>query len=117
MQFGTPSVTTKIGAEAMHNDLPWNGYITNNPDEFVQKSIELYKNEQVWSIAQKKGIAILNKCYDREKYSKILLNAISMINLNLEEHRLQNFTGTMLQHHSLNSTKYLSKWIEEKNSK
>ena len=117
MRFGTPSITTEIGAEAMHNDLPWNGYITNSPDEFVDKSIELYKNEQDWLNTQKNGITILNECYDREKFSKILLNAISKINFNLEEHRLQNFIGAMLQHHSLNSTKYLSKWIEEKNLK
>jgi hypothetical protein len=29
--------------------------------------------------------------------------------------RLDNITGAILQHHTLQSTKYLSKWIEEKN--
>jgi len=29
--------------------------------------------------------------------------------------RLNNFTGQMLQHHTLQSTKYMSRWIEEKN--
>ena len=33
----------------------------------------------------------------------------------LENHRFQNFTGTMLQHHSMQSTKYMARWIEEKN--
>jgi len=28
---------------------------------------------------------------------------------------LKNFLGTILQHHTLKSTKYMSKWIEEKN--
>jgi hypothetical protein len=37
------------------------------------------------------------------------------IKANLAEHRLQNFVGSMLHHHSLASTKYMSKWIEAKN--
>jgi hypothetical protein len=28
---------------------------------------------------------------------------------------LSNFMGAMLQHHTLKSTKYMSRWIEEKN--
>lgn len=34
----------------------------------------------------------------------------------LRAHRLRNFTGAMLRHHSLKSTMYLSKWIELKES-
>jgi hypothetical protein len=30
---------------------------------------------------------------------------------------LNNFTGGMLMHHRLASTRYLAKWIEEKNRK
>lgn len=67
MLFGTPSITTKIGAEAMHDDLSWNGIITDDPDEFAKKSIEIYNNEQEWLLAQKNGIQIINTCYDKEK--------------------------------------------------
>ena len=115
MLFGTPSITTKIGAEAMHDDLSWNGIITDDPDEFAKKSIEIYNNEQEWLLAQKNGIQIINTCYDKEKYGKILMDSISAVQSNIEEHRLMNFTGAMLMHHTLQSTKYLSKWIEEKN--
>ena len=34
---------------------------------------------------------------------------------NLEIHRTQNFLGSLLQHQTLRATKYMSKWIEEKN--
>ena len=115
MLFGTPSVTTKIGSEAMHDDLPWNGFITDDPFDFARKSIALFNNEQDWLLAQQNGIQIINACYDKEKYGKILRNTISDIQSNLTEHRLQNFTGAMLRHHTLQSSKYLSKWIEEKN--
>ena len=45
MLYGTPSVTTSIGAEAMHDDLPWNGFICDDPEEFATRSVELYQNE------------------------------------------------------------------------
>ena len=115
MLFGTPSITTEIGAEAMHGDLSWNGVITDDPDEFARKSIEIYNNEQDWLLAQQNGIQIINTCYDKEKYGKILMDTISAVQSNIEEHRMHNFTGAMLRHHTLQSTKYLSKWIEEKN--
>jgi hypothetical protein len=34
---------------------------------------------------------------------------------NLENYRERNFIGSMLMHHFLQSTKYMAKWIEEKN--
>jgi glycosyltransferase involved in cell wall biosynthesis len=115
MLYGTPSVTTSIGAEGMHKNSPWNGFISNNPNEFALNAVELYNNETLWKNAQKNGIEIINSCFSKTKHSHKLLNRIDFIYNNLEEHRLQNFTGEMLKHHTLKSTKYLSKWIEEKN--
>ncbi len=115
MLFGTPSITTSIGAEAMHDNLPWNGFIEDNPKEFAKKSIELYQNKKIWKKAQQNGISIINQCYSKELFSKKFINTIFKIEKNLENHRLNNFTGAILQHHTMQSTKYLSKWIEEKN--
>lgn len=115
MQYGTPSVTTKIGAEAMHNKLPWNGFVTDDPIEFALESVELYTNEKLWKKAQQQGVEIINVCYSKEKYEKKLMNKIKDILKNISEHRLKNFIGSMLLHHTIQSTKYMSKWIEEKN--
>lgn len=115
MLYGTPSVTTKIGAEAMHDDLLWNGFVTDDPYEFANRSVEIYKNKKLWIKAQNNGIAIINTCYDKERYETNFNKTIQQILNHLNEHRLNNFTGAMLQHHTLKSTKYLSKWIEEKN--
>jgi glycosyltransferase involved in cell wall biosynthesis len=65
MIFGTPSITTKIGAEAMHDDLAWNGFITDDPNEFSRKSIELYNKDKDWVLSQQNGILIMNTCYDK----------------------------------------------------
>jgi glycosyltransferase involved in cell wall biosynthesis len=115
MQCGTPSMTTTIGSEAMHANLPWNGFVENNPQEFAKKAMELYQNENIWKESQKSGIAIINQCYQKNKYAAELIAAISNLLQNSETHRLHNFMGSLLQHHTLKSTKYMSKWIEAKN--
>ncbi|SDW92894.1 Glycosyltransferase involved in cell wall bisynthesis [Lutibacter oricola] len=115
MLYGTPNVTTKIGAEAMHKKLPWNGYISNSFNMFSNKAIDLYTNKKVWSKSQINGVNIINNCFSKEKYAEKLVSKINKIENNLVTHRLNNFTGNILQHNTLKSTMYLSKWIEEKN--
>ena len=117
MQCGTPSVTTSIGAESMHGNLPWNGFIENEPSEIAKKAIELYTSKSTWLDAQKNGVKILNSIYSKKENSSIFLSKIKEIQNNIVQHRFANFTGAMLMHHTLASTKYMSKWIEEKNLK
>ncbi|WP_369013572.1 glycosyltransferase [Flavobacterium anhuiense] len=115
MQCGTPSVTTSVGSEAMHDSLPWNGFIEDNPAEFAKKAIELYQNENLWKEAQKSGIAIINKCYQKSNYSNELVSLVNSLMIDSKSHRLHNFMGNLLQHHAFKSTMYMSKWIEAKN--
>ena len=117
MQCGTPSVTTSIGAEGMCCKLPWNGFIEDQVEDFVDKAVALYTNEKLWNQAQQHGIEIINTMYDKELLENKFLKLIQQVSLNLEQHRNNNFTGKMLLHHSLQSTKYMSKWIQEKNKK
>ncbi len=117
MQCGTPSVTTSIGAEGMCCQLPWNGFIEDQVEDFVDKAVALYTNEKLWNQAQQHGIEIINTMYDKELLENKFLKLIQQVSLNLEQHRNNNFTGKILLHHSLQSTKYMSKWIQEKNKK
>ena len=114
MQNGTPSVTTSIGAEGMHADVPWSGFIEDIPENFADRAVELYSNQSVWIKSQQNGIKIINQFYNKEKLSRPFLKHIQNLQANIGLHRTQNFIGAMLQHHTLRSTKYLSKWIEEK---
>ncbi|SFZ97773.1 putative glycosyltransferase [hydrothermal vent metagenome] len=111
----TPSVTTSVGAESMYGDEPWAGAIADNIEDFVQESVRLYKDEEAWLKAQNNSSAILSSNYDSKVLGKSLLNSISTIYNDLDIHRLNNFTGMMLKHHSMASTKYMSQWIEAKN--
>lgn len=115
MRCGTPSVTTNIGAEAMHGNLPWNGAIENSPEKIAGAAVELYQNKMLWQQAQQNGFVIINQFFAKEKHAKKLMDKISFVQNNLQEHRNKNFIGAMLMHHSVASTKYMALWIEAKN--
>lgn len=115
MLTGTPSVTTSIGAEAMHGDLPWNGSIEDEVSVFAETATRLYHEENDWSIAQNNGVQIINQLYNKEKLGNELIEKIITTQQNIEAHREHNFIGSLLMHQTLNSTKYMSRWIEEKN--
>ena len=116
MICGTPSVTSKIGAEGMHDILPWNGFVAGDYSKFSEKAVQLYTDEKLWNESQKHGVEIINQIYDKEKLGVFFINQVKEIQQNLLEHRTQNFLGSLLQHQTLQATKYMSKWIEVKNS-
>ena len=116
MLCGTPSVTTSIGAEAMNGDLDWSGIIADDPISIADAAVELYKNDKSWKTAQVNGVRIVNQRYDRLAFAPQLLNRIVQLQNNLVSHRESNFTGAMLMHHTMASTKFMSRWIEAKNT-
>ncbi len=115
MLCGTPSVTTTIGAEGMHQDLPWSGVISDTPEEIAQNAIKLYKDKNLWYEAQKNGIEIINRLYNKQKLQNTFIDHITSLLSDIESHRTHNFIGSLLQHHSMRSTEFMSRWIEEKN--
>ena len=115
MLCGTPSVTTAIGVEGMADDFPWNGFVVDDFSNFALKAVELCINKTVWEQSQLNGIAIINSIYSKEKNGHLFFSKIENIETNLEKHRASNFLGSLLQHQTFQATKYMSKWIEEKN--
>lgn len=116
MQNGTPCVMSSIAAEGMFGTWHSNGCIEDNPESFAKKAIQLYTDETLWNEKQLNGFEIINTRFSKSHYQEKLLKAIEKSVLQLHENRLNNFTGQMLMHHTLQSTKYMSKWIAEKNS-
>jgi hypothetical protein len=117
MEYGTPSVTTSIGAESMHADLDWNGSIEDDPQEFADAAVQLYQDEIVWQHSQQNGFSIIKQRYLTALFEDQFETTLTYLQSNLVKHRNHNFIGQMLMHHTLQSTKYLSRWIEEKNRK
>jgi len=115
MQVGTPSVTTSVGAEGMHGDLPWSGAIADDAESFAQAAIDLYQHQASWQQAQQHGFDILQQWFDCPRHQKALIQRIQQLQSDPETHRQQHFIGSMLRHHHHRSTEFMSRWIEEKN--
>jgi len=117
MVNGTPSITTTIGAEGMYGDMESKALIEDDPQEFANKAVELYMDEDLWKDQQENGYNIINKRFNKGEFQKVFMGNVEAINQDLNGHRQNNFTGSMLQHHLMQSTKFMSRWIEEKNKK
>lgn len=115
MLYGVPCVTTSIGAEGMYGNLEPNGFVEDDPKAFSKLAVELYTNKIYWKAKQKHGIEVINLRFDKQLYIADFTHNLELLQAGLKAHRLSNFTGTMLLHQTLQSTKYMSKWIEEKN--
>lgn len=116
MQMGTPSITTQIGAEAMHGLLPWNGVITDSIETFIDAAVSLYEDKTNWQLMQKNGHEILQSRYQAQEWEPKLINRLQLQTKLKESLRKKHFLGLMLRHHSLKSTQYMSQWIELKNT-
>jgi len=117
MQNGTACITTTIGAEGMFGGLEPNGFIEDDSQAFVDKAIQVYKNKTLWGAKQQNGFTIVNQRFNKLGHQEKLLSVVAEGTKQLINRRLNNFIGQMLQHHTVQSTKYMSKWIEEKNKK
>ena len=117
MLCGTPTITTPIGAEAMHGEHLWPGAVTRTAQAFADCAVQLYKEEALWTDAQSKGKALLADRYRQSEHGPALIEKLLYCQQHLAQLRSDNFTGSMLRHHHHKSTQYMAQWIEAKNRK
>lgn len=115
MKSGTPCLMSSIAAEGMFGDFPVNGFVEDDAKTFVEKSVQIYTIDKIYNEFQLNGFQIINNHYNKYYFNEILSNKIVSVSSGLGQHRLKNFVGSMLQYHNLQSSKYMSKWIEAKN--
>ena len=115
MLYGTPGVTTSIGAEGMYGDLLTPGVIADTPEAFAELSVAIYSDKIKWQQNAQRGVEIIKARYNGKAIAKDFMTHLDALKINLKLHRQSHFVGQILQHHSLQASKYLSKWIEEKN--
>ena len=115
MKCGTPIVTTSIGSEAMHGNLDWSGLIADTPESIAGAAVKLYSDKLLWENKQKNIAPIINEVYNLNLLGESLIKKMKDLQMNINVHRLKNFLGSVLMHHTLASTKYMSRWIELKN--
>ncbi|GGO80288.1 glycosyl transferase [Marinobacterium nitratireducens] len=113
---GTPSVTTSIGAEGMNDEhCTWPGPIADTPEAFADAAAELYQDPELWLQCQQQGFRLHNRHFAFESHADALTARVATLRQTLSQHRLNNFTGAMLRHHTMKSTQYMAQWIEAKN--
>jgi hypothetical protein len=82
---------------------------------FIAKTVALYNTKSIWGKAQDNGFNILSKRFSKSLFEVDFNSKIEDLRVNLTAHRQQHFISQVLQHQTLQSSKYMSKWIEEKN--
>ncbi len=113
MEYGTPSVTTAVGAEAMVGQGVWPGMLADTADAYIEAVVALYSDRQRWHQAVAAGEALLPR-FATGPHNAALAARLTQLSDALEVQRQGNFIGAMLRHHSLRSHQYMSQWIAAK---
>lgn len=115
MQCGTPFTTSSVGIEGISKSDECSSLLADEVSAFSEIAIQLYSDSHFWKKAQVTGFEVLQNNFLFHSFEKEFFQKLNEIKDNLNFHRSNNFIGAMLMHHTTQSTKYLSKWIEEKN--
>ena len=114
LRNGTPCVLSSVAAEGIFNEGNQNSCVADDPAIFIEKSIELHTNQDLWLSVQSKGFETLKSRFMGPQFCALLMDKIEELSTHLEAHRLKNFTGMLLQHHSMQSTKYFPNGLRPK---
>lgn len=117
MLNGTPSVTTTMGAEGICGSMKWPGFLADSTDKIISSAVRLYTDESLWEKSRDQGFTLLSERFSKEKNQRKFISVIRRLGNELQHHRRHNFTGAMLMHHTMASTRFMGRWIEEKNKK
>ena len=111
-----PSVTTSIGREGLFQQRQHETLLcSDDPQEFAQLAVNLYDDAALWYSLHDNCHDFIRQRFNKKAHAALLLKRLAEIEQDLAEHRLSNFYGAMLRHHSLKSTQYMAQWIEAKN--
>ena len=116
MKYGLPSVTTSIGSEAMvFENQDWPGLISDDADGFIKAAIQMYSDKDLWENKSSERITILSENFS-SNFTNVASQKVVYLEDNLLEHRKQFFLGEIMKTDQLARYKYLSKYIEAKNT-
>jgi glycosyltransferase involved in cell wall biosynthesis len=117
IRCGTPSVTSKVGAEGLRVSVFWPGYVYN-PDSNVGKiadiTVRMYEDAKIWQLASETGLDFIKSHFNEHFHSSKITDRLNQLIEDLPAHRNKNIVGRLLCHHAQASTRYMSLWIQEK---
>ncbi len=77
LSYGSPIITTSIGAEGLDLVDGENILIANDPGKFADKVVMLYENEELWNKLSKNSIEIAEKNYSYDANKIVIKELIS----------------------------------------
>ncbi|WP_395342986.1 glycosyltransferase [Ningiella sp. W23] len=108
-----PSITTPIGAEGIEYER-WPGAVVSTEQDFIDKAIEAYSMGR--ASFEDLCMEVEKHNFDKQSNAQKLVDSLERSYRNLQNRRSNNFMQIMLSHHSLQTHKYMSQWIEAKNA-
>jgi O-antigen biosynthesis protein len=111
---GTPYVSSQIGLEGIDFDSVNLDFTEIDIQTFSKEAITLYENKNLWTNFQLNAINKFSSKFDSKFHLENLKMALQKF-IELKQYKNNNIIGKIIQQEQLRSTKYLSKWIEEKN--
>lgn len=122
MAVGTPSVTTRVGAEGMLPPLErenintslWGGAVAETLEYFIEAAVGLYWDESLWLQAQSNAVQHYQD-FTQQDYLADFNECVNALVDNIALHRRQNFYGAILRQEMHQSAKFKGLWIEAKN--
>jgi glycosyltransferase involved in cell wall biosynthesis len=111
---GTPCVTTQIGAEGMHETLPWGGSVSDSIDQMIEDAITLYKDKVLWEQAQARGNALIQNLFQAATLKNKFLQILSSCFQQKQQGQNRHPVSALLWHQQFRATEYFSRWIELK---
>lgn len=115
MRHGLPFVTTPIGIEGIDEIGNCPDFVAINRDDFIRKAAALYHDDGLRKKFRLWAAEVLRNKFDAQQHETSLLSQLSQLKRDLPQIREKNITGGILRHHTTASTRYMGKWIEEKN--
>ncbi len=110
IRCGTPSAVTSIAAEGTVL-ADKKEYVADDPLLFASLAVSLYREKNPWQDLQKRGDDMIKSDFTRTGFEEKLKRQLDVLTHRLDEIRENNLLGSMLLHHTMASSKYLSKWI------
>ncbi len=111
---GTPVITTAIGIEGMGEGL-YPSFEVRDPEAWGKEAVRLYNDNVYWQKRQGMGFVILEQKFASERFETSFMTNLEEMIAQLQTHRKKHFITQILQHHTVQTYKYLSKYIAEKN--
>ncbi len=115
MLYGIPFVSTSCGVEGFELTDP-KEVTADDESDFVEKAVALYRDAELWNRTSRELLSDFDKQFATTQYIDTFFKQLNLVIGNVERHRERNPVGDILRQQAFSASKYLSKYIELKNS-